>query len=568
MAEGTVLSKTDESSEFSKFSEACKSIGSTRSKLEKIRIASEYLSNLNNSEDLRIAATYLAGHIFPTGKESGELNVGYSLIWGTVSDHYNVPEEELARIYLKHGDLGEAIEEYLTSNDKENKKSRATLLFEPKLTLATVNSAFLELSRSSGKGSTERRRKILDRLLSSAKSPLEVKYLVKVMGGELRIGLVEGLVEESIGKAFSKTLAEVRNASLVMGDIGAVALLAKKDKLSEAKLEIFRPTNYMLADTAESAKTLLEKIEKTPVLSEYKYDGIRAQIHTAKGESRIYSRNLEDITRFFPEIEKAVNVLNLNAAILDGEIVPFQDGRPMPFQSLQRRLRKKIPSASDVPVRYFSFDLLFLERSLIEESLSLRSEILHSLNFQDTLVFSEQRLLYTEAEIREMFEQSKSLGYEGLVVKNPDSNYLPGKRGKNWIKLKRELDTLDVVIVAAEYGHGKRAGVISDYTFAVRDEDELKVIGKAYSGVTDSEIQELTRLLKTITLQDQGYRRTVRPQVVLEVAFDAIQKSDRHDSGYALRFPRIKRIRTEKSVSDIDTIEKVKQIYESQKVKL
>ena len=204
---------------------------------------------------------------------------------------------------------------------------------------------------------------------------------------------------------------------------------------------------------------------------------------------------------------------------------------------------------------------------MIEEELSNRVKSLRSLKLSGVLGYSEQRLVSSAEEIQSMFEESKSLGYEGLVVKSPSSAYTPGRRGKNWVKLKKELDTLDVVIVAAEYGHGKRAGVISDYTFAVRDADELKVVGKAYSGLTDSEIKDMTVLLKQITIEDYGYGRSVKPQVVLEVAFDAVQKSNRHDSGYALRFPRIKRIRTDKSVSQIDTLDKVSKIYEEQKVK-
>ncbi len=227
-----------------------------------------------------------------------------------------------------------------------------------------------------------------------------------------------------------------------------------------------------------------------------------------------------------------------------------------------------MPSPEDAPIKYFAFDLLYREKPLILEPLSARAQVLSSLELKGVLIASEKRTVSSPLEIKSMFSESKSLGYEGLVVKNPDSSYNPGKRGKSWIKLKSELDTLDVVIVAAEYGHGKRAGMISDYTFAIRADDELKVVGKAYSGLTDAEILEMTERLKAITVQDLGYRRTVKPEVILEVAFDAIQKSSLHDSGFALRFPRIKRIRADKSVREIDTIERVRDIYEKQKAKL
>lgn len=554
------------SSEFLMFCSNCESVGATRSKLAKTRIIADYLRKLDADEDLGIATTFLSGRVFRLGAESQEPNVGYSLIWKTVTSSHGLSDKELSEYYLRYGDLGSAIEDYLSS-DKNARQSTGSLLFNSQLTLKVIYSAFQELARSSGKGSRDRRQRILERLFSSVRDPVEAKYIVRILASEMRIGLVEGLLEESIAKAFSKTLAQVRSAHLVSADLGYVAILAKHDKLLEAKIQLFHPTNFMLADSAQSAEDLYARFEEMPVLSEYKYDGIRAQIHTTNGTTKIFSRNLEDITRFFPEIEVSTKAVEFEQTILDGEIVAFQDGKPLAFQALQQRLRKLKSSEADCSIKYFAFDFLFYKRPLIEEKLSTRVRLLHSLNLHDVLAFSEQRLLSSADEIALMFEESKSLGYEGLVVKSPSSQYTPGKRGKNWVKLKRELDTLDVVVIAAEYGHGKRAGLISDYTFAVKDGDALKVIGKAYSGLTDPEILEMTKLLKEITLRDYGHRMSIKPQVVLEVAFDAIQKSGRHDSGYALRFPRIKRIRRDKSVLEIDTIEKVKQIYVEQKVK-
>jgi DNA ligase-1 len=556
----------DEGSDFGVFSKKCDEVRSISGKLAKIRIVSDYFLSLKSDEDLRIASTFLSGKIFAPGSDEQEINVGYSMIWKSVASFYRLKDGDLSNYYLKHGDLGSAIEDYMNSV-KTSKRTRGSLLFESDLTLQNVYSAFKELAKASGKGSAERRQRIIERLLSAIKDPLEAKYLVRIMGGEMRIGLVEGLVEESIARAFSKTLAQVRSANLVTGDIGQVAVLSRQDELDKAKLELFHPTNFMLADSAENSQALYERFSEYPVISNYKYDGIRAQIHLKNGKAKIFSRNLEDITRYFPEIDEAIKKLSVSSLILDGEIVPFKDGKPLSFQALQQRLRKLERSESDAPIRYFAFDILYMNRSVIEEVLSVRLKALHSLEFDGVLAFAEQREVSNQKEIQSMFEESKSLGYEGLVVKSPSSAYTPGRRGKNWVKLKKELDTLDVVIVGAEYGHGKRAGVISDYTFAVRDNDELKVVGKAYSGLTDSEILDMTALLKRITIQDYGYQRSVKPQVVLEVAFDAVQKSKRHDGGYALRFPRIKRIRTDKSVSQIDTLERVRKIYEGQTVK-
>lgn len=559
---------SEEVSEFLRFAKICEQVRSNNSKLAKIGTVADYFLSLESDEDLRIASTFLAGKIFASGSEAQEINIGYSMIWKSIANLYGLRNEDLSGYYLKHGDLGAAIEDYLNSINMA--RPNPSLLFESRLTLQSVHSAFGELARSSGKGTADRKQHIIERLLSSIVESVEAKYLVRIMGGEMRIGLVEGLVEESIARAFSKTLVQVRNANLVTGNIGYVAILARYNELAKAKLELFRPTNFMLADSAENAEALFEMFEEHYkehyMISDYKYDGIRAQIHSSEGKVKIFSRNLEDITRYFPEIEKAMKH-DAFAMILDGEIVPFRAGKPLSFQALQQRLRKLERSQSDVPVKYFAFDLLYLKKPMIEEELSSRMKLLRSLGLSGVLGYSEQRSVSSADEIQSMFEESKSLGYEGLVVKSPSSAYTPGRRGKNWVKLKKELDTLDVVIVAAEYGHGKRAGVMSDYTFAVRDGEELKVVGKAYSGLTDFEIAEMTTLLRQITVDDYGYRRSVKPQVVLEVAFDAVQKSKRHDSGYALRFPRIKRIRTDKSISQIDTLDKVSKIYESQKVK-
>jgi DNA ligase-1 len=264
--------------------------------------------------------------------------------------------------------------------------------------------------------------------------------------------------------------------------------------------------------------------------------------------------------------------LDIEDFILDGEVMAFQNGKPLHFQELQKRLHKKNLTEqimTETPLVYVVFDIMYLNgESLNKKSIKQRKEILSNMSFKEPIVNSTYRFVDSEQDIIAMFEKSKEIGHEGLVIKDPDSNYHPGKRGRYWIKLKRELDTIDAIIVVAEYGHGKRAGVLSDYTFAVRDDDSnvdnLRTIGKAYSGLTDHEIHQITKKLKSIMIKDEGTRIIVKPEIVLEVAFDSIQKSNRHDSGFALRFPRIKNIREDKSISDIDSLQKVKQIYEKQ----
>jgi DNA ligase-1 len=337
----------------------------------------------------------------------------------------------------------------------------------------------------------------------------------------------------------------------------------------------------MLADVMFTAEEIINYYQK-PLICEFKYDGIRAQMHRSGKQIRLFSRNLSDVTNAFPELANAaMNVkhsLSLSDIdfILDGEVMAFQNGKPLHFQELQKRIHKKNltkQTMTETPIVYVVFDIMYFNgESLFKNPIKERKEILSSISFGEPIINSTYKIVNSEEEIIAMFEKSRDIGHEGLVLKDPESHYHPGKRGRYWLKLKKELDTIDAVIVIAEYGHGKRAGVLSDYTFAVKDDDnnnsnsvsKLRTIGKAYSGLTDDEIHQMTKKLKSIIIKDEGIRIIVEPEIVLEVAFDSIQKSNRHDSGFALRFPRIKNIREDKSVSDIDSLQKVKKIYEKQ----
>jgi DNA ligase-1 len=333
----------------------------------------------------------------------------------------------------------------------------------------------------------------------------------------------------------------------------------------------------MLADVMFTAEEIIKYYQK-PLICEYKYDGIRAQMHKFGQQIRLFSRKLADVTNAFPELVNAAILTKLPSSlssdvdfILDGEVMAFHNGKPLHFQELQKRLRKKNVTEqiiTQIPLIYMVYDIMYFNgEHTVRKSIRERKEILSNMSFKEPIVNSSYEVVNTEQGIIEMFESSIDMGHEGLVLKDPDSQYHPGKRGRYWMKLKEELDTIDAVIVIAEYGHGKRAGVLSDYTFAVRDDvnsNKLRTIGKAYSGLTDGEITEITKILKSTMTKDEGYRIVVKPEIVLEIAFDSIQKSDRHDSGFALRFPRIKNIRKDKDITDIDTLQKVNQIYKRQ----
>ena len=549
-----------QSSWFLGLAETLERVRGTSSKTQKVELLSSYMRSLS-PEDAEVAARVSSGRSSERGSKD-EAQVGYSTLLSVLREVTGVSEDAVSKVYLKYGDLGEVAQELLAEKKEQP-------LFSEPLTLLDLSEAFDRLRSLKGQGSVSGRRGIVKSLVLRA-TPLEGKYVVKVLTGEMRTGLVSGLLEEAVAKAFGLSKAESARAHMVLGDIGVLARQAAAGEIKGVKIQPFRPVNFMLAEPMASAAEIADHFGKG-TFAEFKYDGVRAQVHESKGTVRIYSRRLEDITSSFPEVVKGLEGAK-GEFVLDGEIVPFTDGRPLPFQLLQRRLRRQEDfekAARKAPVSYFAFDLLFRNgRETIDLPLSRRRELLLKVVEGTTVRLAESTNVTSESEVRRAFDRSRGLGYEGLVVKDPDSVYAMGKRGSGWVKLKEELDTLDVVIVAAEYGHGKRAGVISDYTFAVRDGDELRTIGKAYSGLTDKEIDEMTSRLKEITVRDFGYRREVRPEIVVEVAFDSIQKSERHDGGFALRFPRIKRIRTDKSVADIDTLERVERIFSGQKLKV
>jgi DNA ligase-1 len=443
-----------------------------------------------------------------------------------------------------------------------------------------VAAAYAEIEAAAGPA---RKGAVFRRLLARA-DPLTAKYIVKVLTGELRIGLREGLVEAAIAQAFDRPLEDVKWAGMLTGDIGRTALLARDDELERARLALFHPLKFMLASPAEDADEIVRRLGPT-VWVEDKYDGIRAQLHRLDGTVRLFSRDLHDISGQFPEIVSASAGLPWNG-ILDGEILAFRDGQVLPFLSLQTRLGRKDPSAAvraEVPVIYVAFDVLaagprsgdgggdgslavepLLRVPLAERRRRLEALGLPSVEAGGGFALSHLVTASSAADLEGIFADARARRNEGLMVKDPESRYSPGRRGLGWLKMKKALATIDCVVVGVEGGHGKRHGVLSDYTFAVRNEatGALVTIGKAYSGLTDAEIAEMTRWFEAHTIRRYGRYRAVEPIVVVEVAFDVIMRSTRHTSGFALRFPRIARLRPDKSADEIDTLGTVGAIFE------
>lgn len=592
-----MIENIEQTFSFSKFTEICELVRNTSSKNKKVDIISAYLSSLDE-ESLYKAVLFLSGRIFSRGSPH-LLNVGFRTIMQSLFEISDLNKDDVSKIHLEHGDLGR-IAEYAIS------KKRTVTLFRfageqlDSLTLNDIYLQFKKIANLSGPNSNNEKKNILKGLLIRC-TPIESKYLIKIITNEMRIGSYEGLVEIAIAKAFDKSVESVREALLISGDISNVALLSKSDKLQSVTLKPFVPMNFMLADVMFTGDEIVEYFNKS-LYCEFKYDGIRLQLHRFGDDCKLFSRNLSDISFAFPEIvESAIKICKKGSKnesknaipvdfVLDGELIGYKDNKPLPFQELQKRLRKKVMSREilrEIPVQYIVYDVMFYDRkSVIRDSLATRKKLLSRLLLKDeNIIIATSTVVAAGEEIDLNFKKSKSEGYEGLVIKDPESNYHPGKRGRYWIKLKEELDTIDAVVVMAEYGHGKRAGTLSDYTLAINDfkhktpadknnileskikEDKsnmLRTIGKAYSGLSNDEINFMTNKLKTLVVKDEGSRLIVKPEIVLEVSFDTIQKSDRHNSGYALRFPRIKNIRFDKGINDIDNLEKVENIYRNQ----
>jgi DNA ligase 1 len=552
-------------SEFLAFANVGEAIAATPAKLEKIRLLADYLRGLT-SEQLPIATPYFTGKAFAQS-DPRTLQIGWAVIFRALQGATKVSDAEFHRVASTHGDAGKTAFEILDGRTTPQPFS-----------ISESGELFENLHRLRGPiAKAELLRNRFSKL-----SAREGQYVVKILTGDLRIGLREGLVEEAIAKGSGVPLEQVREANMLLGDIGQTALLASRNELHRAELSIFRPIKCMLATPEPTAEAIWERFAgaagtsrelapsaRTTVYLEDKFDGIRAQLHRSAQQVEIFSRDLRRITGQFPELaDQARNFQD--ELIIDGEIIAFEKGRGLTFFDLQKRLGRKndgadlfAHAAADVPVAFVMFDLLWLNgRSLLKTPLHERRRHLSNVRLPPHFQVARVIPVHSADEIEQAFQQARQRLNEGLMIKDPDSFYLPGNRGMFWFKLKKELATLDVVVVGAEFGHGKRNGVLSDYTFAVRDETtgNLLPIGKAYSGLTDAEIAELTEHFKQNTIADHGRYREVKPDVILEVAFNSIQPSSRHASGLALRFPRIKAIRRDKNLDAIDTLQYAREL--------
>jgi DNA ligase-1 len=554
-----------------RWSELAERVAATTRTSEKTGLLAEYLRSLG-PEELPIAVVFLTGRPFPEADQRAT-GTGWATIAAAVTTIVPANRADLAAAYDRFSDLAAAVGDVLAKAGHAPDPAASPSLVEVASTFAAIESA----------SGPARKSALLADLLARC-DPRTARGVIRVISGELRIGLREGLVEAAIARAFDRPLDEVKRAGMLTGDIGRTAELAHAGGLATAELALFHPLKFMLASPAEDAAEILTRLGPQ-VWVEDKYDGIRCQLHRLGSEVRLYSRDLHDISGQFPEVVRAAVDLEWDG-ILDGEILAFRDGVVLPFIALQSRLGRKDPSPAlleEVPVIYVAFDVLGLRRHtgngakapddavapMLEEPLADRRLALEHLGLplaDDAGGFALSHLSTADSvdALETAFVGARNRRNEGLMVKDPKSRYSPGRRGYGWLKMKKALATIDCVVVGVEVGHGKRHGVLSDYTFAVRDEenDRLVTIGKAYSGLTDAEIATMTRWFEDHTISHHGRYRVVEPTVVVEVAFDVILRSNRHKSGFALRFPRIAQLRLDKAATEADTLETVRRLYE------
>jgi DNA ligase-1 len=562
----------------------------TTKKLAKQAALGAYFRSIESDDDLRRAVRYAAGRAFPSTDER-TLNVGGAILGDVLLSTLSMDYTEYRTLVVKHGEIGEAIAAVW---------DREPATADESLSLADLSDAFDQLAAT---GNFEQKKRILTDVFDRCRAPREAAYVAKIISGDLRTGVQEGVLQAAVANAFDREPPAIQRAQLLVGDLDEVAVLARHDTLATATFLLFHPVQFMLATPQETAEAAAATLDGRTFFAEDKLDGIRAQVHKQGDRIAIYTRTMDRTDESFPDVVEAVRTWP-GDFLIDGEIVPYRGGVVLPFAHIQKRLGRKVLTPKilrDHPAVFIPFDLLYRDGELLmdkpwaERRVALESMV--GAGSPDGLavacVFAvaapaaktqagadtgrgsrafsilPATPVTTAADIIAAFDKSRLARNEGLVLKDPQSIYAPGRRGKFWLKLKTHLPTFDCVVTAAEHGHGKRRDSLSDYTFAVWDRDPsldgatLVNVGKAYSGVTDEQIATLTKLFRDISLSFDGRVHRVTPQVVLEIACDQIQKSARHSGGYAMRFPRIKRIRWDKKPADADRLDRVAEVYQS-----
>ena len=516
---------------FSDFASLCYELEKTPSRLAKVASAAAYLKRLR-ADEIRCGVAFLSGRPFPVS-DSRTLDIGPTALFeaSKIADAENSPPTPL--------------------------------------TLKDVADSFGKIAEASGKGSRQEKLVRLKELVERADA-LERPILLRLLHNELRIGVHDGLIQEAIARAADADLKTVRRAALwrsALAEVAAIALTEGMAGLQQVDIKLFVPLLPMLSEISQDFGEIFTAHRGKTAL-EYKYDGARVQIHKEGELVRIWSRRLSEVTSSLPEIVViAVRDLQGDSFILDAEVVAVgKDGRPFPFQELMRRFKRVHgieSAASEIPLSLHLFDCLFFDgHSLIDEPYETRWLKLSAITGGKNL--AQRKIATANAEAESFLKEALAAGHEGLMAKALNSPYMPGNRGKLWFKIK-PAETVDCVIVAADRGSGRRRGWLSNYHLAVADgTGGFAPVGKTFKGLTDEEFTEMTSRLKELQLADDGYTVTVKPEVVVEVAYNEIQRSPQYSSGFALRFARITRIRDDKSIEQATTLSELQALYERQ----
>jgi len=536
---------------FIEFAKLCSRLEKISGRLDTISLLAETIVQLSE-EELSDFCRLILGKPFPewSGKKLG---VGPNLLYEAVAYVTGKRREDVIDRLSRVGDAGAAVEELLKQKSQRS-------FFTVELTLAEIMAALSEISELEGGRSQKERLRVIERLLSSA-SPIEAHYITAILLEDFRIGVGEGTLRDAIAQAFSVNPELVEYANQVKNDLGEVAILARngEEALGTVKLVPFHPVRMMLAKQG-TISSVLQGGE--PVAVEYKYDGARFQFHKMHGMCKMYSRRLEDVTSAMPDVVTLLADALPDDVIVDGEVIAVKGGRPLPFQTVLRRFRRKhnISEAADaVTLIPNLFDILYYrEEMLINLPFRKRREIL--LHVASGYV-TPQLISKSEVEIEAYYHTALDAGHEGVMLKLLDSRYTPGIRGKDWVKIKPEADTLDLVVTGAEWGEGKRAHVFGSFLLSVRSNGKLVPISRVATGFTDEQLNRLYHTLKDDIIRTDGKMVYFEPRLVFEIGYSEIQKSPNYEGGYALRFPRFIEVREDKSPDDANTAEDVEERY-------
>jgi DNA ligase-1 len=548
---------------FLSFAELCKKVEKASGTLEKIDLVAAFLAELEDDE-LSIASNFIMGEVF--SPSSGLiLGVGPSILYEAMAKACGCSSESISQMLRATGDPG-----LVAAAVAEKRRPLGLASFggmEP-ISIQDVYQRFMAVARASGKKSQDSKVKNLHFLFSQS-TPLEAQYIARLAIEDMRIGVGEGGVRDAIAKAFGRSAEAVERGYNLTNDMGLVAVSARHGTLEELSVMLNHPIKMMLATLGEGIPAALQEMGTAAI--EWKFDGARVQIHKDEGKIRIFSRRLEDVTASLPEIVQAAkNQIQAKSAILDGEAVATgQDGRPMAFQEILKRFRRKYnveKLASQIPLRLFLFDLIYLDgKSVVDLSLLERRALLAQI--ADPSLLADQTLSDDPEVAEKIYRTALEAGHEGLMIKNPASIYSPGKRGKNWLKIKPVMETLDLIVIGAKWGEGRRASFLGSYRLGCLDAETGKLldIGWVATGLTDEALSDLTEMFRDLIVVQKGMEVELKPGVIFEVAYEEIQRSPNYSSGYALRFPRLVTVRDDKSLEEGDTLERVISLYKAQR---